>query len=88
MFKLAERLHISQIHDLCDQLKSYLGRDEAVKIDASAVEHIDTASMQVLCALQQQLQAVDHSIQWVATSAAFQKSASLLGLTEFLKINS
>jgi anti-anti-sigma regulatory factor len=57
-----------------------------VTIDASAVEMIDTAVLQLLFAFTRKVQAGSHQISWINPSDEFVSRAELLGLSRHLGI--
>ncbi|NNL06549.1 MAG: STAS domain-containing protein [Gammaproteobacteria bacterium] len=61
--------------------------DSDVTIDASAVEMIDTAVLQLLFAFTKKVQAGNHQISWKNPSDEFVSRADLLGLSHHLGIN-
>lgn len=61
--------------------------DADVTIDASAVEMIDTAVLQLLFAFVNKVQAGDHKISWKSPSEEFVSRADLLGLSRHLGIS-
>lgn len=61
--------------------------DSDVTIDASAVEMIDTAVLQLLFAFTRKVQAGDHQISWKNPSEEFVFRADLLGLSHHLGIS-
>ena len=61
--------------------------DSDVTIDASAVEMIDTAVLQLLFAFSRKVQAGNHRISWINPSDEFVSRADLLGLSRHLGIN-
>ena len=61
--------------------------DSDVTIDASAVEMIDTAVLQLLFAFTRKVQAGNHRVSWKNPSDEFISRADLLGLSQHLGIN-
>jgi ABC-type transporter Mla MlaB component len=55
-----------------------------VQIDASAVQRIDTASLQVLAAFARDRRADDLPLEWLAVPACLTEAATLLDLTNAL----
>ncbi|MFL6550632.1 MAG: lipid asymmetry maintenance protein MlaB [Povalibacter sp.] len=55
-----------------------------VVIDASAVERVDTATMQLLCAFVRERVGADREVTWHSPSAAVLEASKLLGVTELL----
>jgi len=61
-----------------------LEKSGEITLDVSKVESIDTASIQVLCALQKSLAVTDTRINWSGKSEALVRATNTLGVTEFL----
>src|SRR4051812_43664291 len=59
--------------------------EAAVTIDITAVERIDTASMQLLCAFVRDRHARNQSVKWRGSSAALDEAVKLLGTNELLR---
>ena len=57
-----------------------------VSFDVRAVERIDTAAMQVLCAFVRDRKAAGGSVQWIGTTENFSEAVRLLGLQRTLDI--
>ena len=56
-----------------------------VTIDLAAIGNVDTAFLQVLCALQIEADERDITINWHEPPASFRASADLLGLSEYFR---
>ena len=84
--KLAKTLHISHAERLRDELESLLDSDANIRLDISDVETVDTASLQILCALKTSLLASKGEIEWLGTSPALLAAAQRLGVQEFLDL--
>ena len=69
------------------QTLAEIENDSDVTIDASAVEMIDTAVLQLLFAFTRKVQAGDHQISWKNPSDEFVFRADLLGLSHHLGIS-
>ncbi|CAM4087727.1 STAS domain-containing protein [Pseudoalteromonas byunsanensis] len=87
MLKLPSELAVSQVEELHQQLLQELETDQDVCVDVSDVSRIDTASIQLLCALQKHLFTVSHKILWHGQSQALSHAVEELGLTEFLALD-
>lgn len=87
MFKLPSELAINQVEDLHREVLHELEIEQDVCIDISDVVRADTASVQLLCALQKYLLSINHKIIWSGESKDFNAAVDELGLTEFLAIN-
>ena len=57
---------------------------QAVVINASAVERVDTATLQLLCAFVRERVGHDREVTWREPSAPLIQASKLLGLTELL----
>jgi len=88
MLKLPTELAINQVESLHQDLLQELKSNDDICLDVSDVARADTASIQLLCALQKHLLSVDHKILWLGESEPLQKVISRLGLSNYLIINS
>ena len=84
--KLSNTLHINTVVQLHESLMSLLETDDEVCLDISDVEAVDTASIQVLCALQKSLLASKGKIKWRGTSETLLKATQLLDVATFLDL--
>jgi anti-anti-sigma regulatory factor len=62
------------------ELAERLDDSGPVQIDASAVERIDTATLQLLAAFVRDLRVDARPVEWADCSAVLQRAAHLLGL--------
>jgi ABC-type transporter Mla MlaB component len=65
-------------------LCAFSNRSDAVTLDVSAVERVDTATMQLLCAFVRDRSGRKQSVTWRGESAALQDAVRLLGVGELL----
>jgi len=63
------------------QLIQWLDQAGDVEIDASAVEKIDTAGLQLLVAFKRGLQDTNRGLTWRATAPELHRAAAQLGLS-------
>ncbi|MCQ8879866.1 STAS domain-containing protein [Pseudoalteromonas shioyasakiensis] len=84
MLKLPEELAITKIESLHQDLLNELSTNDDVCIDISEVSRADTASIQLLCALQKHLLSVHHKIIWIGQSEPLNNAINQLGLNEYL----
>jgi anti-anti-sigma regulatory factor len=84
--KLPNKLHISEVEALVQELSQLLDSEQALIVDISDVEQTDTASLQAFCALQKSLSLTGNKINWAGDSKAFKDSADMIGVTEFLNL--
>ncbi|PAJ73823.1 hypothetical protein CJF42_13925 [Pseudoalteromonas sp. NBT06-2] len=86
MFQLPEELKINNVATLHQTFIELLNEGKAIEIDVNQVVQADTASIQLLCALQKHLLLTQHKIQWHGKSDALNASAKALGVLTFLEI--
>ncbi len=72
---------VSQLHE---QLKEALDKHQALEIDASKVESIDTSTLQLLLILRQEAVNLHKTVVLKAPSESFIRSAKLLDLDELM----
>lgn len=68
------------------QLLGALEQGAGVVLDASQVERVDTAALQLLVLLRRELQARGGALDWRGASEAFNEAAGLLGLARILEL--
>lgn len=88
MLKLPAELAINQVESLHQDLLQELKSNDDICLDVSDVARADTASIQLLCALQKHLLSVDHKIIWLGQSEPLQKVINRLGLSNYLTFES
>lgn len=81
---LAAQCSIKDALALQTELQAALQPSRAVTVDASAVERIDTAALQLLCAFAQQCSAEGRALKWRGDCTVLQDTAGQLGLHEVL----
>jgi anti-anti-sigma regulatory factor len=86
MFMLPEELTIQHLEQLEASLNKLVREDEPVMLDGSSVVKVDTAGIQLLCALQKSLQLTNKKIGWSGVSEALFVVASTLGTKDYLGI--
>ncbi|KPM81300.1 MULTISPECIES: STAS domain-containing protein [Pseudoalteromonas] len=84
MLKLPIELAITQVETLHQDLLQELSANDDICLDISEVTRADTASIQLLCALQKHLLSVQHKIIWVGESKPLQQAITSLGLSHYL----
>lgn len=87
MLKLPSELTISHVEEFHQQVLQVLHAEHEVSIDVSDVTRVDTASIQVLCALQKHLLDINNGIRWHGESQALKNAVDELGLTELLALS-
>jgi ABC-type transporter Mla MlaB component len=84
--KLPAECLIGSIGDLRTQLLERVAIETSVSFDASSVERIDTAALQLLAAFTRDRQAAGRPVEWTCVPALLSEAASLLSLTSVLKL--
>jgi len=84
---LKSNLNIRYVSELHTQLLSALEKNNILDIDASAVEMIDTANLQLLVILKQEALKLDKNIIFDFPSDKFIESATQLGISELLGLD-
>lgn len=87
IINLDATLTIRNVAKLHEKLKNSYGVHEAIEIDASRVSSIDTATLQLLVALNNDAVIQQKSVVITAPSQRFIESAKLLGVLEILEID-
>lgn len=83
---LASNCSIKDAAALKDSLCAVVNADESVVLDASSIERVDTATIQLLCAFVRERQARDQKVVWQDASAAMLEAARLLGVQTLLAL--
>jgi len=73
---------------LKQRLYNFAQDTATVTIDVAALERIDTATMQLLCAFVRDRAARNQQVAWNGTSEAFVQAVRLLGVSELLSFHS
>jgi anti-anti-sigma regulatory factor len=75
---------IRTINSLQAELAERLDESGPVQIDATAVDRVDTAGLQLLAAFIRDLRAESRPVEWIGCSDALRKGAQALGLDAVL----
>ncbi|WP_199610634.1 STAS domain-containing protein [Flocculibacter collagenilyticus] len=86
MYVLPNQMIINDIESIHTSLTEWLNQNEQVEFDAKQVQQCDTANLQLLCVIQNDLVKSGKSIQWHGQSDALITAAKMLGVAEFLKL--
>jgi ABC-type transporter Mla MlaB component len=81
-----ESLVISTVHDLHDSLKQSLVSGLPIELDASLVESVDAAAMQLLCAFARDASSSGHPIRWYRPTQVLIDAAKLLQVHALLAL--
>lgn len=84
--KLARDLGIDHVAGLRDELANRLGEAGTVKIDASDVERIHTAALQLFCLFCRDRRRDGHDVEFLHPSESLRNAAALLGATTLLQL--
>ena len=71
---------IRTINSLQTELAERLDESGPLQIDATAVDRVDTAGLQLLAAFVRDVRAEQRTVEWVGCSDAMRKAATALGL--------
>ena len=85
---LASHCSVKDAAALKASLAAALDESDAVTLDVAAVERIDTATMQLLCAFVRDRAAAARPIAWSGESKALSEAARLLGAATVLALPS
>lgn len=81
-----EVMDIASVAEFHIPLMEALALKQDVELDASQVERVDTAALQMLSCFVQDAHAQQKSVHWRAPSDVFCYSAALLGLSDLLNL--
>ncbi|TXG98044.1 MAG: STAS domain-containing protein [Nevskiaceae bacterium] len=82
--RLPAELGVDQADSLKEQLLKAVERDQAVTLDASDVQRIHTAALQLFCMFCRDRRAAGREVRWHKPSDALRSAAALLGATTLL----
>jgi ABC-type transporter Mla MlaB component len=83
---LAAECTVSDAGSLKERLASLLDAPQAVTLDITALQRIDTAGMQVITAFVRERAGHGRPVEWQGTAPVLASAAHLLGLTSLLKL--
>lgn len=83
---LASNASVKDAVALKDSLCAVANADEPVVLDASSVERVDTATIQLLCVFVRERMARNQTVVWQNASAAMLEAARLLGVQTLLAL--
>jgi ABC-type transporter Mla MlaB component len=83
---LGANCSIKEVAALRESLCAVLDAHEPVSIDASAVERIDTATLQLLYAFVRDRFAADREVVWQGVTGQLSEAARLLGVRDLLNL--
>lgn len=84
---LGDKCTIIKSEDIHQKMEALLASDQEITIDASKVEQIDTASLQLLTCFYQALSTDGRVPKWNSPSEQTLLTAKLLGLDEHLGLS-
>lgn len=82
--RVPTELGVDQADSLKQLLLKSLERDQPVTLDASDVQRIHTAALQVFCMFCRDRRAAGREVRWHRPSEALRSAAALLGATTLL----
>lgn len=83
---LAPTLCIETVAELYEQLRPAVDANQPVSLDASIIESIDTANLQLLAAFAVELDKRGTTLLWEEPSEIFLQAAAISGLVATLKL--
>jgi ABC-type transporter Mla MlaB component len=83
---LAAECTVSDAGSLKERLASLLEEPQAVTLDVTALQRIDTAGLQVIIAFVRERAGHGRLVQWQGTAPVLATAAHLLGLTSLLRL--
>ena len=83
---LAAECTVSDAVSLKERLAGLLDNPQAVTLDITALQRIDTAGMQVITAFVRERAGHGRPVEWQGTAPVLATAARLLGLTSLLKL--
>lgn len=84
---LAPDLGIETSGDLKQQLSPYLSHSGALRVDASQISRVHTASIQVLCAFVEARRQAGHATTFHHSTDIFRDAVRLLGVLQELNLD-
>jgi ABC-type transporter Mla MlaB component len=84
--KLPPELGIEQADNLRETLMKRLGDAKRVTLDASEIQRIHTAALQLFCMFCRDRRAAGHDTTWHQPSEVLRSAAALLGATTLLSL--
>lgn len=79
-----EALTISNVAGLHSKLSKALETSSLIEIDVQSVEKVDTAGLQLLVALQQELSKSSGQLKWNKPSEVFTQAVAISGVASYL----
>jgi len=77
---------VSDARSLKERLAALVGEPGNVTLDASALQRIDTAALQVIAAFVRERTDFGHTVEWQGSAPVLATAAQLLGLTTLLRL--
>ena len=84
--KLQSQLGIQVVSDLKAELETALAAGDGIVLDASSVESVDSAALQLLVSLTQYAALKKCAIEWQEPTPAFLETVDLMGLKAALNV--
>lgn len=86
VIKLDANLGIEQAAALHETLKQRVGDAEIVQIDASDLQRIHSAALQLFCLFCRDRRRAGHNVEFLRPSESLRNAAALLGATTLLQL--
>ncbi|TQV84172.1 STAS domain-containing protein [Exilibacterium tricleocarpae] len=81
---LPENLTITNVEAVYGQLEELCQANRDIVLDGANVSRVDTAGLQVICALAAELKKSSLTLSWSNPSAELKETALILGMSELL----
>jgi anti-anti-sigma regulatory factor len=85
--ELASNVTIAKAEDLLKEFREVFILGRSIKIDASKVEKIDTACLQLIASLKKSLELDKHGLLIENASDTFRNSVAAVALTDYFELN-
>ena len=85
--KCGEALTIANVADLHSRLTKALDKSSTIELDTHEVEKVDTAGLQLLVALNQELEKSSGHLTWKNPSDALSEAIQTTGMAPYLTFN-
>lgn len=82
-----DTLDISRVSEFYTELEMVINEKKAIEFDASQIERIDIAGLQLLLSFHQKIESSGFNFRWINPSEHLLRSANLVGLDKPLGLS-
>ncbi|MFO7602360.1 MAG: STAS domain-containing protein [Gammaproteobacteria bacterium] len=86
-FECGVVVDIARVGEVYQQLSLLLAQDDAISLNAAAIERIDAAALQMFASFIQEVSKRQRSIHWHEPSEALRRAAGLVGMKKALLLD-